>query len=160
MGEFFVNGNVAYIPQIARLTRNSKNVAQHWKDALYFDANSYEQVKLRCVVYAKKAFDIAETAHKKCAIASEYGIARDAKLQRQIVRAVSDAVAHFHPDCIDRDLSAISDEIKENDFGGVDTDFYKVYKECSKANGSRSYDAYLASPSVPDALKRKLEAIQ
>merc|ERR1711964_307696 len=95
--------------------------------------------------------DIAKTAHKKCAASSKYSITRDMELQRQIKGAWSDADAHFHPDKIVRaaDLRAMSNKIKDNDVSGRKTDFYQVYKECSKATDYKSYKGYLDTVSQP-----------
>merc|ERR1711964_661384 len=175
---YFAENEAAYIPNLGRLTKDSKSWALYWKKRLG-DKLSQEKLRQSVISTAIKVFDNVEKSHKKCTIRSEYGITRDAGLQHQIERAWSDAVALFSPDpddrqdkklspqkyvfdVVEKDLRAIAPRIKENDFNSEirETDFFQVYKECSKANGSQSYDAFMKNPSVPKAWKRELEAIE
>jgi len=151
--------NDAYIPIIGVLTEQAKNAGLKWKHAL--DNGNYEKIEQTCVKNAKRVFDLAGLLHKMLANLHDKRtdiigrIQRDDNMQRQIERAWSDVRAISESDVI-----AISAKIKENDHDGRDTDFFRVYKECSKANGSKSYDAYMANTYGPDDLKKKLRKIK
>jgi len=156
--EGFVNGDVAYIPRVAEFTNGLKGIPEQWKTMF---RSSYYYIGC-----AKTAVYRAEKAHKKCTKHAKYSIEKNEKFQRQITRAWRDAGALF-PDPkkleVGLDLADISETIKQNDLNKIDTDFYKLYKECSKARGSGNYNAYLNNPLfkyLPDALKRELKPIK
>merc|ERR1711964_189245 len=150
----------AYIPAMGVLTKHTKDIVNKWKAAL----GSKKVSAQKCIKIALDALDLVEIVHKKCMNLPEHigKIQRNEIMQGQLLRAWSD-VSDLFPSTgfvENGDLSKISKKILENDKGERGTNFYKLYKESNFYKEKKSYDMYMANPSVPDALKKELEAIE